>query len=174
MTSRSKLAVGGQRFSTDIPAFETRGASAPEALDTNNQTSPSRFLGRLRIAGFTLLELMIVVTIILILLSLGAGRYQQSVLRSKEAALKQNLFVMRQAIEQYTLDKQQAPQSLEDLVSAGYLRDIPNDPLTGKKDWRVDVQDVLLSPDQTETGIVDVHSGSEKISPFEGTPYGSW
>ncbi len=125
-------------------------------------------------AGFTLLELMIVITIILILIALGAGRYEQSVARSKEAALKQDLFVMRQAIEQYTLDKQAAPQSLDDLVSAGYLREIPMDPMTRQKDWRVDYENVVLSPDQTGTGITDVHSTSERVSPFEKTPYSSW
>ena len=121
-----------------------------------------------------MLELMIVITIILILLSLAAGNYQQSVVRAREAALKQDLFVLRQAIEQYTLDKQQAPQSLDELVSAGYLREVPLDPITRQKDWRVVYEDVLLSPEQTGTGITDVHSSSEKVSPFEGTPYSTW
>ncbi len=125
-------------------------------------------------AGFTLLELMIVITIILILIAMGAGRYDQSVARAREAALKQNLSVMRHAIEQYTLDKQAAPQSLEDLVAAGYLREIPTDPMTRKKDWRVDYEDVLLSPDQSGTGITDVHSSSDRLSPFESTPYSTW
>jgi general secretion pathway protein G len=134
--------------------------------------SPRRsFRGR---AGFTLLELMIVITIILILLALGVGRYEQSVLRSREAALKQDLFVMRHAIEQYTLDKQSAPQSLDDLVSAGYLREIPVDPMTRQKDWRVDYENVLLSPEQSGTGITDVHSTSDRVSSFEKTPYSSW
>jgi len=124
--------------------------------------------------GFTLLELMIVITIILILLALGVGRYEQSVLRSREAALKQDLFVMRHAIEQYTLDKQSAPQSLDDLVSAGYLREIPVDPMTRQKDWRVDYENVLLSPEQSGVGITDVHSTSDRVSPFEKTPYSSW
>lgn len=126
-------------------------------------------------SGFTLLELMVVITIILILLSLAAGRYEQSVLRAKEAALKQNLQVMRKAIDEYTLDKLAAPQSLEDLVGAGYLREIPVDPMTRKKDWLVDYEtDVLYSPEQTSTGIGKVHSASDKVSPFEGTPYNSW
>jgi len=125
-------------------------------------------------AGFTLLELMIVITIILILLALGVGRYEQSVLRSREAALKQDLFVMRHAIEQYTLDKQSAPQSLDDLVSGGYLREIPVDPMTRQKDWRVDYENVLLSPEQSGVGITDVHSTSDRVSPFEKTPYSSW
>ena len=124
--------------------------------------------------GFTLLELMIVMTIMLILLSVGAGQYQQSVLRSKEAVLKQDLFVMRNAIEQYTLDKQAAPQSLEDLVAAGYLRTVPKDPITNTTDWRPSFDDTLLSPEQVVTGITDVHSASDTVSPFEGTPYSSW
>jgi general secretion pathway protein G len=124
--------------------------------------------------GFTILELMIVITIILILLTLGAGRYQQSVLRAKEAAMKQSLLVMRQAIEQYTLDKQMAPGSLEDLVSATYLREVPTDPLTRAKDWRTDTCDLVLSPDQTSVGICDVYSNSSGVSPFEGTPYNTW
>jgi general secretion pathway protein G len=125
-------------------------------------------------AGFTLLELMIVITIILILIAMGAGRYDQSVARAREAALKQDLTVMRHAIEQYTLDKQAAPQSLEELVGAGYLREVPTDPMTRKKDWRVDYENVLLSPDQSGTGITDVHSSSDRLSPFENTPYSTW
>ncbi len=124
--------------------------------------------------GFTLLEMMIVITIVLILVGLGAGRYQQSVIRAREAALHQDLFVMRQAIEQYTLDKQAAPTSLDDLVASGYLREIPTDPVTLRKDWRVGYEDVLLSPDQTTTGITDVHSSSDKVSTYERTPYSSW
>ena len=125
--------------------------------------------------GFTLLEMMVVITIILILLSLATGRYVRSVERAKEAALKQDLAVMRKAIDEYTLDKLAAPQSLDDLVSAGYLREVPTDPITGKKDWLVDYEtDVLISPEQTSTGISDVHSASDRISSFEGTPYNTW
>jgi general secretion pathway protein G len=125
--------------------------------------------------GFTLLEMMVVITIILILLSMATGRYQQSVKRAKEAALKQDLAVLRKAIDQYTLDKLGAPQSLDDLVSAGYLREVPVDPITGKKDWLVDYEtDVLFSPEQTSTGISNVHSASDQVSPFEGTAYNSW
>ena len=124
--------------------------------------------------GFTMLELMIVMTIMLILLSIAAGNYQQSVLRSKEAVLKQDLWVMRQAIEQFTLDKQAAPQSLEELVSAGYLRNVPKDPITNQTNWRPIYDDLLLTPEQVVTGITDVKSSSELVSPFEGTPYSSW
>jgi general secretion pathway protein G len=123
--------------------------------------------------GFTLLELMIVITIILILATLGAGRYEQSVTRAKEAALKQDLFVMRQAIEQFTLDKEAAPNSLDDLVTAGYLRQIPTDPTTRRQDWNVETSDFLLDPQQTTTGITDVHSSSEASS-SDGSAYSSW
>ena len=143
----------------------------PEHARKNSGRISRRALAQ---AGFTLLELMIVITIILILLGLGTGQYVKSVLRSKEAALKQDLFVMRQAIEQYTLDKQAAPQSLEDLVTAGYLREIPTDPITRAKDWQVELENVVLSPEQSGTGITNVHSGSQNVSPFENTPYSQW
>jgi general secretion pathway protein G len=124
--------------------------------------------------GFSLLELMIVLTIIMILASIAAGRYDRSVLRSKEAVLKQDLYTMRQAIQQYTLDKQASPSSLDDLVSAKYLGTVPIDPITRAKDWHVDSEDVLLTPEQTSSGITDVHSSSDTISPFENTAYSSW
>jgi len=124
--------------------------------------------------GFTLIELMIVITIILILIAMAGGRYERSVTRAKEAALKQDLFVMRHAIEQYSLDKLTAPQSLDDLVTAGYMREVPMDPITRERDWRVTYEDVALSPDQSGTGITDVHSASDQLSPFENTPYSTW
>jgi general secretion pathway protein G len=130
--------------------------------------------GGIRAAGFTLLEMMIVITIILILASIAGGRYEKSVLRSKEAVLKQDLFVMRQAIQQYTLDKEAAPSSLDDLVQSKYMSAIPKDPITNNKDWHTDSEDVLLSPEQTSTGITDVHSASNVTSPFENTPYNTW
>jgi len=124
--------------------------------------------------GFTLIELMIVITIIFILLGLAAGRYDRSVVRAREATLKQDLQVMRQAIDNYTLDKQSAPQSIEALQEAGYLRIVPTDPITQAKDWQPQFDEVVLSPDQTGTGMVDVHSNSDKTSPFDGTPYKDW
>lgn len=134
--------------------------------------------GRLRrtaATGFTLIELMIVVTIILILAGMAAVRYDKSVERAKEAALHHDLSVMRDAIEHYTLDKQQAPQSLDDLVSAGYLREIPVDPVTGVRDWVTESSDVLMSPDQESgSGISDVHTPSDKQSSVEGSAYSTW
>lgn len=127
-------------------------------------------------AGFTLIELMIVITILMILLGLAAGNYRQSVLRAKEATLRSDLQVMRKAIDNYTLDKEAAPQSLEDLTNpqSQYLREVPIDPMTRAKDWRADFGDLALSPDQSNTGVVDVHSNSDQVSPFEGTPYNTW
>jgi general secretion pathway protein G len=126
--------------------------------------------------GFTLIELMIVVSIIMILIGIAAGMYQRSVQRAKEATLKSDLSVMRQAIDHYTLDKEAAPQSLEDLTNSQsqYLREIPTDPMTNSKDWHVDFGDTVMSPDQSTTGIVDVHSNSDKVSAFDGTPYNTW
>jgi general secretion pathway protein G len=125
-------------------------------------------------AGFSLLEMLIVITIILILAGIAAGRYEKSVLRAKEATLKQDLFVMRNAIQQYTLDKEAGPSSLDDLVEGKYLSGIPVDPITRTKDWQTLSEQVLLDPLQTSPGITDVHSGSDQISPFENTAYNTW
>jgi general secretion pathway protein G len=127
-----------------------------------------------RQSGFTLLELMIVMAIIVILATIGAGRYEQSLTRAHEAALHQDLFVMRNAIDQYTYDKEAPPNSLDDLVSAGYLREIPTDPITKVKYWNTETGDLVLSPEQTSVGISNVHSLSPDISPFESTAYSSW
>jgi general secretion pathway protein G len=129
--------------------------------------------GRSAGRGFTLIELMIVMTIILILIGIAAGNYQRSVLRSREAVLKQDLQEIRKAIDNYTMDKQAAPQSLDDLAPQ-YLHIIPTDPITRKKDWTPVVESVALTPDQAGSGITDVHSSSEQISPFEGTAYNTW
>lgn len=134
----------------------------------------SRKRTRISDAGFTLLEMMVVITIILILLGMAAGRYQSAVQRARETALHHDLTTMRESIQQFTLDKQAAPQSLDDLVSAGYLREVPTDPITQRKDWNVETSDLLLSPDQNSTGITDVHSASNAVSPFENTAYSTW
>ena len=125
-------------------------------------------------AGFSLLEMMIVITIIMILAGIAIGRYERSVLRSREAVLKQDLFILRGAIQQYTLDKEAGPSSLDDLVQAKYISSIPVDPITRTKDWHTDSEQVLLDPAQTTPGITDVHSTSDQISPFESTPYNTW
>jgi general secretion pathway protein G len=123
--------------------------------------------------GFTLIELLIVISIILILIGMAAGNYRRTVVRANETVLRQDLVEMRKAIDNYTLDKQAAPQALSDLVP-DYLRAIPKDPVTQSTDWVPDVQPVVLSPDQAGTGITDVHSASDKVSPFDGTAYNTW
>ena len=129
---------------------------------------------RIRDRGFTLIELMIVMSILLILITIAIPIYNQSILRARESVLRQDLFTMRQVIDQYTLDKQKAPQSLEDLVSAGYIKQIPNDPFTGRNDtWQTVQEDTTLDPSVTEPGITDVHSGSNVVG-SDGTAYSSW
>jgi general secretion pathway protein G len=142
--------------------------------EKRRQRNGARALRAIQYAGFTLLELMFVITIIMILAAIAVGRYDRSVLRAKEATLKQDLFVMRQAIQQYTLDKEAAPTSLDDLVQAHYISGIPVDPITRNKDWHLDFEDVLLSPEQTSSGVTDVHSSSSAVSPFENTAYNTW
>lgn len=126
-------------------------------------------------SGFTLLELMVVLTLILILAAIAAPSYRVAIVRAREAVLKDDLFTMRKLIDQYTLDKNQPPESMDDLVQAGYLRGgLPIDPFTGSNQtWQVDIEEVPLSPEQTVPGVVDVHSGSSAES-LEGTPYSSW
>ena len=128
---------------------------------------------RLFAAGFSLLEMMIVVTIMLILAGIAATRYERSVVRAREATLKQDLFIMRNAIQQYTLDKEAGPSSLDDLVPK-YMSSIPIDPITRNKDWHTESEQVLLDPLQTSPGVTDVHSSSDQVSPFEATPYNTW
>jgi general secretion pathway protein G len=124
--------------------------------------------------GFTMMELMVVIAIILVLIGMAAGRYERSMVRAREAVLHQDLQTLRSAIDQYTLDKEKAPGSLDDLVQAGYLREIPVDPMTRNRDWHTEFENVLQSVDQTSSGITDVHSTSDAVSSFEGTPYSSW
>jgi general secretion pathway protein G len=127
-----------------------------------------------RRSGFTLIELLIVMSIITILVSLAIPVYQRAIIRSKESVLKNNLFTIRQVIDEYTYDKQKAPQSLQDLVQEGYLREVPTDPMTDSSTtWRIVMEDALQSVDQTEPGIFDVHSGSDKTA-LDGTPYADW
>src|ERR1700692_1647894 len=124
-----------------------------------------------RQSGFTLIEMMVVMAIIAVLMSVAIPIYTRSIMRAKESVLRNNLFTMRTVIDEYTYDKQKAPQSLQDLVSEGYLRKLPIDPMTGNSDnWKVIIEDTLNAVNQTEPGIFDVRSGSDKTS-LEGTPY---
>jgi general secretion pathway protein G len=126
-----------------------------------------------RSAGFTLLEMMIVMIVMAILVSIAVPIYQTSLTKSREAVLRQDLFTLRSLISQYTLDKQKAPQSLDDLIQGGYLKVIPKDPMTNEPNWEVVQDDVLLSVDQQDPGINDVHSASSATA-TDGTAYSSW
>jgi general secretion pathway protein G len=116
---------------------------------------------------------MIVISMILILMSIALPIYSQSVLRARESVLRQDLFELRSLISQYTLDKQKAPQSLDDLVQGGYLKTLPKDPMTNEANWTVDQEDVLLSADQQDPGINDIHSSSNATG-TDGTAYSTW
>ena len=131
-------------------------------------------MNRRKQGGFTLIELMIVISIIFILIGIAIGAYDRTIQRAREAALKTDLQTMRNAIDNFTMDKMSAPQSLEDMKSAGYLREVPTDPITQQKDWVLDFEDVALSPTQSGTGITNVHSASALVSKFENTPYNTW
>jgi general secretion pathway protein G len=125
-------------------------------------------------SGFTLVELIVVLSIIGILLMLAIPRYSTSIKNTREAVLKEDLHVMRAAIDSYTMDKQKAPQSLDDLVEGGYLKAIPEDPMTHSKDtWTTETSDAMYSLDQTEPGVDDVHSGSQDTG-TDGQPYSTW
>jgi general secretion pathway protein G len=126
-----------------------------------------------RKSGFTLLEMMIVIFIIGIILAIAVPRYNLSLLQARESVLRNDLFELRKLISQYTLDKQKAPQSLEDLVSAGYIKEVPKDPMTKEANWEPHQEDILLSVDQQDPGIDDVHSASNATA-TDGTAYSSW
>jgi general secretion pathway protein G len=137
---------------------------------------PSGRGGRLRKFrdGFTLIEMMIVMAIIVILISVAVPYYQKAIIRAKESVLHNNISAMRSAIDEYAFDKQKAPQSLQDLVSAGYLHDVPKDPITQSRDtWKIINEDIAQAVSASEPGIFDVRSGSDKIG-LDGTHYSEW
>jgi len=124
--------------------------------------------------GFTLIEILIVVSIIGILVSIAVPIYQKSILRTRESVLRNNLFTIRTVLDEFTYDKQKAPQTLQDLVTEGYLREVPIDPIVGNNtSWRITMEQPMLSVSQTEPGIFDVKSASDAKS-LEGTPYSDW
>lgn len=125
-------------------------------------------------AGFTLLELIVVMLIIGVLAAMAVPAFTHHIKVAREAALKEDLHTMRQAIDSYTVDKQKAPQTLDEVVQSGYLKRMPNDPMTNRSDtWIGDRSDAYVNVDETQTGINDVHSGSQALS-TEGTLYSTW
>ena len=125
------------------------------------------------VRGFTLLELIVVMAIIAILLAIVIPTYSRSLVAARERALHADLDLLRGSIWKYTFDKQKAPQSLDDLRVAGYIAKIPDDPMTHEPNWEVDEDEYLLSPDQQDPGIIDVHSASNAIG-TDGTAYSTW
>jgi general secretion pathway protein G len=124
--------------------------------------------------GFTLVELMVVMLIIAILLAIAVPAYIQATKSAREAVLKEDLQTMRKAIDSYTVDKQKAPQALDDLVTAGYLKSIPVDPITRRSDtWLTAQDDAMYDLDQTDPGITNVHSGAQELA-MDGTSYSTW
>jgi general secretion pathway protein G len=125
-------------------------------------------------SGFTLFELMIVMIIIGMLAAIAIPSYIRAVTRAKEAVLREDLHTIRTAIDSYTVDKEKAPQSLDDLVQAGYLKTVPIDPISSRNDsWITSQSDTLTDINETQGGIDDVHSGSQGVS-TEGTTYNTW
>src|SRR5258706_1525638 len=122
--------------------------------------------------GFTLLELMIVISIIIILAAVALPQYHKTIMHARETVLKDDLHKMRELIDQYAADKGKLPQSLDDLISAGYMREVPKDPITDNKDWNIVTGDDPYSS-EGGTGVTDVHSSSSEVS-TEGTPYSEW
>ena len=125
-------------------------------------------------SGFTLIELMVVMLIIGVLMLIAVPSYTGMIKAARESVLKEDLHVIRNAIDSYTMDKQKAPQSLQDLVEAGYLKVIPVDPMTrSAESWVTEQSDSLHSIDQSEPGIDDVHSGDQEAG-SDGQPYSTW
>jgi general secretion pathway protein G len=136
--------------------------------------TPRRARGRISSIGFSLIELLIVMSIIVILVGIAVPLYQKSILRAKESVLQNNLVTLRAVIDEYTYDKQKGPQTLADLVAEGYLREVPMDPITASNStWKIIMEDATQSVNQTEPGIFDVRSGSDKTG-LNGIPYSDW
>ena len=166
----SNSELPASRFKSPISNFELPASRFKFAI-SNFELPVSRSNRR----GFTLIELMVVLTVILILATMSMPIFQLAIVHAREAVLKDDLYTLRKLIDEFTVDKERPPTSLDDLVEAGYLRSgIPVDPFTGSNQtWRTDVEDVPLNPTQAASGIVDVHSGSDEIA-LDGTPYSGW
>ena len=156
-------------MNTDKPRLKTHDLSAFICV---NRRLKLRLQAAAR--GFTFVELMVVMAIIVVLITMAIPVYQKSIIRAKESVLKNNLFTIRTVIDNYTYDKQKAPQSLQELVTEGYLREIPVDPMmASSQGWRIVMEDATQAVNQDSPGVFDVRSGSDKLG-LDGTPYADW
>ena len=165
MTGREQRAGGSRRQAVK----ELFGGRRPGSAASR----PLTVAGWRTARGFTLLELMIVISILVILAMIGIAQYQKTVLAAKEATLRQDLYDMRKLLDQYAADKGKLPDSLERLVEAGYIREIPTDPMTDAKDWQTEFGD---DPNSTEggQGIINVRSSSSETSADGSSRYSDW
>jgi general secretion pathway protein G len=160
VSMESPIRTGG-KFITRLPAPGSRPRSKSESIGSKRR-------------GFTFIELMVVMAIIVVLISMAIPIYQKSIIRAKESVLSNNLFTLRTVIDNFTYDKEKAPTTLQDLVSEGYLRQVPSDPMTGtNQDWKVIMEDPGSAVNQDNPGIFDIRSGSDKIG-LNGIPYSDW
>jgi general secretion pathway protein G len=190
------LIPSGSRIVKKTPVFPSREAVRAATCDQNAAVSfppdlqsrdregavsnarfrrvSDRAVTSLSRRGFTLIEMMIVMAIIVILIAVAVPFYQKAIIRAKESVLHSNLFAMRSAIDEYAFDKQKAPHDLQELVTEGYLRDVPRDPITQRNDsWKVIMEDAGQAVSAADPGIFDVRSGSDKKS-LDGTNYSEW
>src|SRR5258708_33619652 len=161
--SSKQKAISSKQF-VDAPVSVTGGISVEKKLVTAH--------GPLLTAGFTMLELMIVISIIIILVSIALPQYQKTIMHARETVLRDDLFKMRSLLDQYAADKGKLPQSLDDLVTEHYLREVPKDPITDNRDWAVETGEDPYST-QGASGVTNVHSSSGDVS-TERTPYSEW
>jgi general secretion pathway protein G len=162
--------------SRNVSLLSSRGSTllSSRSAAEGSASHPRHRPTRKREQGFTLLELMIVMVVIGLLAAIAIPAYTTNIKHAREAVLKSDLHTLRTAIDSYTVDKQKAPQSLDDLVQSGYIKFMPVDPFTHRSDTWTPIQaDTLMSLDQTESGIDDIHSGSQETA-IDGTSYNTW
>lgn len=172
MSGKEQCAVGSWQLAVKASA-RNPVSRLLEVKTADSQALPTAHCSLLTSSrGFTLLELMIVISIIVILAVIAMPQYQKTIVHARETVLRDNLYQLRKAIDLYGADKGKLPQSLDDLASAGYVREIPVDPITGEKDWTIETGEDPGSL-TSESGITSVHSASPDTS-TEGTPYSEW